>query len=241
MPDPTRFRTTDDPFGELIHGHLEAAAGSDDEDRVARIAEEALAAFRALGDVRKAVSVFGSARSEPARRWGDLARRTASALTHAGFAVITGGGPGLMSESNRGAEAAGGDSVGLTIHLPDQEEPNPHLGLHVPFHYFFLRKLAFVKYACAFVCLPGGFGTFDELFEALNLKRTHKIEPFPVLLVGSGYWNGLRRWLEDAAVEAGALDSADLDALEILDDPQEVVARVRECHEELCRILGIHR
>ncbi|NIQ58232.1 MAG: TIGR00730 family Rossman fold protein [Gammaproteobacteria bacterium] len=231
----------EDPFDELLHAHLAPAADTDDEERVARIAEEALASFRALAEVRKAVSLFGSARAGPAERWGDLTRRTSAALVDAGFAVITGGGPGLMEEANAGAAEAGGHSIGLTIQLPGQEDPNPHLSLRVPFHYFFLRKLAFVKYACAFVCVPGGFGTLDELFEALNLKRTHRMDPFPVILVGSEYWMELRDWLEQEAVAAGTLSADDLAALEITDDPRVVVARIQECHDVLCRRPGVHR
>jgi uncharacterized protein (TIGR00730 family) len=231
----------DGPFWELLHGHLITSAGSEDEQRVARIAEEALRSFEELGHLHRAVSMFGSARTPPVERWGQLTREVAGALTRAGFAVITGGGPGLMDAANEGALEAGGTSVGLTIHLPDQEDPNAHLTVHVPFHYFFLRKLAFVKYACAFVCVPGGFGTLDELFEALNLKRSHKVEPFPVILVGGEYWEGLRNWLQTAGVGSGALSAQDLDAFEITDDPATVVARVRECHEGLCRMLGIHR
>jgi len=225
---------------DLLHAHLVGTTESDDGARARRIADEARSAFRALADVRKAVSVFGSARPGPADAWGDLARRTAGALSSAGFAVITGGGPGIMESANDAARSAGGVSIGLTIDLPTQEEPNAHLGLRVPFHYFFLRKLAFVKYSCAFVCLPGGFGTLDELFEALNLKVTHKLDPFPVILVGRAYWEGLLGWLEGAAVEAGALSPADLEAVEIIDDPEAVVARVEACHEGLCRRLGIH-
>lgn len=241
MNEPRGSRSLEDPFGALIHGHLVEAAATEDEDRVARIAEEALAAFRSLAHVKKAVSIFGSAQVEPVRRWRSLARETSAALARAGFAVITGGGPGLMSAANEGAEKIGGTSIGLTIHLPGQEEPNEHLSLHVPFHYFFLRKLAFVKYSCAFVCLPGGFGTLDELFEALNLQRTHKLHPFPVLLVGSEYWRGLRMWLADTVSEAGALPLEAVEQLEITDDPDEVVSRVRACHEEMCRLLGIHQ
>ena len=231
----------DDPFEELLHAHLAPAADTDDEERVARIAEEALASFRALADVRKAVSLFGSARAGPAERWGELTRRTSAGLAEAGFAVITGGGPGLMEAANAGAARTGGPSIGLTIELPGQEEPNPHLSLRVPFHYFFLRKLAFVKYSCAFVCVPGGYGTLDELFEALNLKRTHRLDPFPVLLVGSSYWLGLQDWLEQDAVLEGTLAPDDLGAFEIVDDPGAVVARVQQCHETLCRRFGIHR
>lgn len=227
----------DDP----LRGHLVAPDRESDAARVHRIADEAAAAFEALAGVGKAVSLFGSARSGPADRWGELAERTSAALVRAGFAVITGGGPGLMEAANRGARIGGGESIGLTIHLPAmaQERANPHLTLHVPFHYFFLRKLAFVRYACAFVCMPGGFGTLDELFEALNLKRTHRMHPFPVLLVGSAYWTGLRQWLQDVCVAEGALEEADLHSIEITDDPEVVVARVQTCHETLCRALGI--
>lgn len=223
-----------DPFGELIHAHLKEAAANDDEDRVARIADKALGAFRSLAHVKKAVSIFGSAQSEPVERWGSLARETSAALVRAGFAVITGGGPGLMSAANEGAQKTDGTSVGLTIHLPGQEDPNPHLDLHVPFRYFFLRKLAFVKYSCAFVCLPGGFGTLDELFEALNLQRTHKIHPFPVLLMGSDYWSGLRTWLVETVSGPGALPLEAVEQLEITDDGAEVVSGVQACHDEMC-------
>jgi hypothetical protein len=147
---------------ELLHAHLHAASGRGDDDRLADISREARNAFAALTDVRKAVSLFGSARGAPVERWGSLAQTTSSALTRAGFAVITGGGPGIMAAANEAALSADGTSIGLTIDLPNQEAPNPHLSLRVPFHYFFLRKLAFVKYSCAFVCLPGGFGTIDE-------------------------------------------------------------------------------
>jgi len=224
----------------LLRGHLHAGPGRTDEERLEDIARETREAFLAMARVRKAVSLFGSARAAPVERWGALAAATSSALTRAGFAVITGGGPGIMEAASAAAVSAGGASIGLTIDLPHQEAPNPHLTLRVPFHYFFLRKLAFVKYACAFVCLPGGFGTLDELFEALNLKLTHKMDPFPVILVGREYWTGLRAWLEDVAVAGGALSGQDLEAFEIIDEPADVVARVQVCHEGLCRRLGIH-
>jgi hypothetical protein len=144
-----------------------------------------------------------------------------------------------MAAANLGAKGAGGESVGLTIHLPDGEPVNPFLSLRVPFHYFFLRKLALVRYSCAFVLLPGGFGTLDELFEALNLRRTHRLEPFPVILVGSDFWSGLLDWLCEAAVSAGTLAQEDVDRISVTDDPVEVVREVRECHATLCRRLGV--
>ena len=227
------------PFEDLIHSHLQPEGSADDERRVARIADESLRAFERLASVRRAVSIFGSARAAPAERWGEAARRTARLLGTQGFAVITGGGPGLMARANQGAAETEAESVGLAIDLPIQEPVNRHVTLAVPFHYFFLRKLAFVKYSCAFVCFPGGFGTLDELFEALNLVLTHKLSPFPVLLYGTEFWSGLREWMEREAVATGTLSAADLTLFELVDAPEEVVPRVVECHETLCRTLGI--
>ena len=240
MPNTSTFARLDDPFLAQFTAHLAETARTEDEQRVARIAGEAMHAFRKLAQVRKAVAIFGSARTEPAGRWGGLATKTAELLVRDGFAVITGGGPGLMEAANAGAHRGGGSSIGLTIHLPLLDEPlNPHVLVPVPFHYFFLRKLAFVKYSCAFVCLPGGYGTLDELFEALNLRRTHRLEPFPVILLGSPYWNGLRDWLREVAVPEGTLGPEDLELIEIMDDSEAVERRVRACHAELCRTLGI--
>ncbi len=242
MSDTSAFSRLDDPFLAQFTAHLADAARTEDERRVARIAAEAMQSFRRLADLRRAVAIFGSARTEPADRWGPIARRTAELLARDGFTVITGGGPGLMEAANAGAHAGGGGSIGLTIHLPLLGEPvNPHVLVPVPFHYFFLRKLAFVKYSCAFVCLPGGYGTRDEVFEALNLRRTHRLEPFPVILLGSRYWSGLRDWLRQAAVTEGTLNPEDLELLEIMDEPEKVVRRVSECHAELCRALGIEK
>lgn len=215
------------------------ATEAEDRERVRRIAEEAAFAFARMAQVRRGVTVFGSARDAAASRWGGLARRVSSALAEAGFTIITGGGPGLMASANDGALRAGGTSVGLTIHLPDGEPVNPFLTLRVPFHYFFLRKLALVRYSCAFVLLPGGFGTLDELFEALNLRRTHRLEPFPVILVGSEFWEGLLVWLREAAVSGGTLTEEDVARITVTDDPAEVVRAVMECHATLCRDLGV--
>jgi len=238
--DPSGLSRLDDPFLAQLAGHLSDTARTEDDWRVARIAAEALHAFRQLSDIRRAVAIFGSARDEPSERWADLATGTANLLARGGFAVITGGGPGLMDAASAGAHAAGGNSIGLTIHLPQMDEPlSPHVLVPVPFHYFFLRKVAFVKYSCAFVCLPGGFGTLDELFEALNLRRTHRIEPFPIILLGSRYWNGLIRWMRDTMVPEGTLTGEDVDLIEITDDPEYVVHRAVAAHAEICRKLGI--
>jgi uncharacterized protein (TIGR00730 family) len=224
---------------ELLGGGVEPIVETLEELRVLRIATEAAQAFREMGAVRRAVAIFGSAQELTADKWGALGREIARGLAEADFAVITGGGPGLMAATNEGALQAGGTSVGLTIHLPDDEPPNEFLTLTVPFHYFFLRKLVFVKYACAFILLPGGYGTLDELFEALNLLRTHRLDPFPVILVGSEYWAGLVAWLRSTAVAAGTLAEEDLGLLSITDDPVEVVRIVVDCHATLCRTLGI--
>lgn len=230
---------------ELLRSHLLYDLDGEEARRVERIADETLRAFRALEGVRRGVALFGSARGAPAAARGRQATETARRLAEAGFAVITGGGPGFMEAANEGARNAADAgtsferSIGLTIELPGEEPVNPYLGLRVRFHYFFLRKLAFVKYTCAFVCFPGGYGTLDELFEALNLVRTHRLHPFPVLLYGSDYWAGLADWLQDAAVEEGCLGKADLELFEMVDDPATVVARVKECHRRLCGRLGI--
>lgn len=224
---------------ELVGGGVLPADEVRERERVRRIATEAEEAFRHMAAVRRGVSIFGSAREGPVARWGAMAREVSGSLADGRFAVITGGGPGLMAAANEGALRAGGMSVGLTIHLPQQEEANEFLTLEVPFHYFFLRKLAFVKYACAFILLPGGYGTLDELFEALNLRRTHRLDPFPVILMGSDYWAGLVDWLAAEGVGAGTLSGDDLTHLTITDDPAEVVREVVECHATLCRKLGI--
>lgn len=224
---------------DVFYSHLGDRVAIRDRDRVALIATETARAFEKLAHVRKAVSVFGSARTEPSDRWGEAGRRLARGLAREGFAVITGGGPGLMAAASEGARGQGSRSIGLTIDLPSQEGVNPYVELEVPFHYFFLRKLAFIKYSCAFICLPGGFGTLDEMFEALNLICTHKLHPFPVVLFDSEFWGGLVAWLKTAAVGAGTLTEERVALLEVLDDPAAVIDRVRDCHRTLCRTLGI--
>lgn len=207
--------------------------------RVQRIASEADEAFRRMAGVRRGVTVFGSARQRPVEAWGEIGREVGAALASAGFTVITGGGPGLMEAANAGARRHGGASIGLTIQLPDQEPANAFLTLSIPFHYFFLRKLALIKYSCAFVLLPGGFGTLDELFEALNLRRTHRLHHFPIILVGSAYWRGLVEWLRETAVGAGTLTDEDVNALLVTDRAADVALEVQRCHRELCKSLGI--
>ena len=232
----TRSAATADE--ELLHCAIEPTAG-DDGLRVERIRQEIATGFETLGPIGKAVSVFGSARVARDDPLYDLTRRVAAALGAAGFAVMTGGGPGLMEAANRGARAVGAVSVGLGIELPHEQQLNDHLDVSLTFRHFFARKLMFVRYASAFVVLPGGFGTLDELFEALTLIQTGKIHEFAVVLVGGDHWRGLLTWLHDA-LEANAFTAAsDTDLLVVSDDPLDIAALVERCH--LRRVAGSHR
>jgi len=194
--------------------------------RVLRIQSEFVEGFGLLAELPAAVSVFGSARTP--RDHPDYAAGVAigSALAKAGFAVITGGGPGAMEAANRGASEAGGVSVGLGIELPFEQGLNDWVDLGVNFRYFFARKTMFVKYAQAFVIMPGGFGTLDEMFEALTLVQTHKVTRFPVILYGSKYWRGLVDWIRDTVLAAGKVGEPDLELLTVTDDVDDVVARI---------------
>lgn len=211
-----------------------------DRVQVERNAGESATAFSALRSVRRGVAVFGSARDATARRWGSFAEDVASRLTNAGFTFITGSGPGLMAAANAAATAAGGHSVGLTFELPQVDPANRHCTHEVHFHYFFLRKLAFVTYSCAFVIPPGGYGTLDERFEAINLRRTQRLAPFPIILVGDTFWGGLVEWLRTEGVRSGVLDREEVDSLLVNNDPEVVTQEVVACHRILCRRPGIY-
>jgi len=195
----------------------------DDPWRVMRIQSEFVEGFGALAEVGPAVSVFGSARVKPDDPYYALAQDVARGLVEAGYAVITGGGPGIMEGANRGATEADGLSVGLGIELPFEQGMNPWVDLGVNFRYFFARKTMFVKYSEGFVVLPGGFGTFDELFEALTLVQTHKVTGFPIVLLGADYWTGLLTWLRDTVHPQGMIAAADIDLLQIAGSAQEAV------------------
>jgi uncharacterized protein (TIGR00730 family) len=212
------------PDEELLEAEtLAIESRLDDGARVDRMAAELRAGFDALRGLGPAVAVFGSARTPPDDpRYGE-ARELARRLGEGGFAVITGGGPGIMQAANEGARDAGVRSVGLTIDLPHEQGINPAADLQVDFHYFFARKVMFVRYASAFVVFPGGFGTFDELFEAATLRQTEKVRHFPIVLWGCDYWDGLVRWLRDPVLAEGKVDGADVDSLEATDDPERVV------------------
>src|SRR5215510_5345886 len=196
--------------------------------RVLRIQSEFVEGFGLLADLPQAVSVFGSARTPAHHPDYDAARRLGAALARAGYAVITGGGPGSMEAVNRGASEAGGISVGLGIELPFEQRLNDWVDIGINFRYFFARKTMFVKYAQAFVILPGGFGTLDELFESLALVQTGKVTRFPVILFGSGYWQGLITWMREAMAADGMIGPNDLDLLCITDDVDEAVRHIVE-------------
>jgi uncharacterized protein (TIGR00730 family) len=192
--------------------------------RVLRIQSEFVEGFGLLAELPRAVSVFGSARTPAEHPDYALGRRLGGALAAAGWAVITGGGPGTMEAVNRGANEAGGLSVGLGIELPFEQRLNDWVDLGIQFRYFFARKTMFVKYAQAFVILPGGFGTLDELFEALTLVQTRKVNEFPVILLGSDYWRGLMDWLRERVEGGGFVAAADLDLVTVTDDVEAAVS-----------------
>ncbi|WP_115944270.1 TIGR00730 family Rossman fold protein [Amycolatopsis thermalba] len=199
--------------------------------RVMRIQAEFVEVAAALAEVPRAVTVFGSARTPRDHPEYELGRKIGAGLANAGFAVITGGGPGAMEAVNRGASEAGGLSIGLGIELPFEQGLNPWVDLGVNFRYFFTRKTMFIKYAQAFICLPGGFGTLDELFEALTLVQTKKVTKFPVVLFGRSYWGGLYDWVRDAVYAQGKISDKDLALLHLTDDVDEAVAMVEEAYK----------
>lgn len=196
--------------------------------RVLRIQSEFIEGFGALAEVPRAVTVFGSARTQEGLPEYETAREVGSALARAGFAVITGGGPGIMEGANRGACESGGYSIGLGIELPFEQGLNEWVDLGINFRYFFARKTMFVKYSQAFVCLPGGFGTLDELFEALTLVQTRKITRFPIILVGTEFWSGLIDWLRSSLERTGKISPGDIDLIHLTDSVEEVVRIVVE-------------
>jgi uncharacterized protein (TIGR00730 family) len=226
MTEPAHRPRTDDEevLGAEISSVLSLVT---DETRVERMRNEIARGFDMLHGVQRGVSVFGSARTPPGTREYEMAREVGRKLGEAGFTVITGGGPGAMEGANRGARDAGARSVGLNIELPFEQDANGYVTDALEFHYFFTRKIMFVRYANAFVVLPGGFGTLDELFEALTLIQTGKVNEFPVCLVDSAYWGGLVGWLRERALADGMISPEDTDRFSVTDDLDEVVERVR--------------
>jgi uncharacterized protein (TIGR00730 family) len=209
---------------ELLRPPVDVEA--EDDRRVDRIRAEVEMGFDALREIEDGVSIFGSARVPEGHRWYELCRETAALLAASGLTVITGGGPGLMEAANRGAAEAGGRSVGLNIELPREQEPNPYANLPLHFHYFFARKLMFVRYARAFVIFPGGFGTLDEMFESLNLIETERAAHFPTILVDTEHWRPLLDWVDETLEDDGLISTADKEMLVPVDTPQEVCDHV---------------
>jgi uncharacterized protein (TIGR00730 family) len=195
--------------------------------RMFLIMAEFVEGFEVLPDAYPAVSIFGSARSLPGSPTYRSAEKIARLLVENGFNVISGGGPGVMEAANKGAAEAGGKSVGLHIHLPKEQDPNSYANVRLDFKYFFIRKVMFVKYAVAYVILPGGFGTLDELFEALTLIQTKRIKSFPVILFDSNYWKGLLGWIKTTMVKEKSISKEDLDILQVVDTPEEAAAIIK--------------
>jgi len=204
------------------------ALSIDESWRIFRIMAEFVEAIETLSRVKHAVSIFGSARTKPDDPYYQKAELLARRLVEKGFGVITGGGPGVMAAANKGAAEGGGQSVGMNIRLPFEQKPNPYANVSIDYKYFFIRKVMFVKYAVAYVILPGGFGTMDELFEALTLIQTRRIKAFPVILMGSEYWKGLFDWLRETMRRDNKISPDDLELLQIIDDPDEAVKHIQK-------------
>lgn len=192
--------------------------------RVFRIVSEFVDGFESMTNIGPSVSIFGSARLKPASPYYNLAIDVAQHITKKGFAIITGGGPGIMEAANKGAQSVNGRSCGLSIDLPTENASNPFIDnrYNLHFRYFFVRKVMFIRYAQGYVFLPGGVGTLDELFEALTLIQTQKIHPFPIYMLGKGYWEGMIQWMKDTMLGHGCISPEDLDLIHITDDPEEV-------------------
>ena len=223
---PRHPRSSDE---ELLEAETSAIlAELTDAQRLLRIQDELRNGFQALGRIGKAVSIFGSARTPRDDPRYEQACRLARRLGEEGFAIITGGGPGIMEAANKGAREAGVPSVGLGIELPHEQGMNEYVDLGLNFHYFFTRKVMFVRYASGFVVFPGGFGTMDELFEAATLRQTEKIRYFPIVLVESEYWNGLAQWLRDSMLADRYIGEEDLEAIAVCDDLDRVIEIVED-------------
>jgi uncharacterized protein (TIGR00730 family) len=200
----------------------------EDPWRIFRIMSEFVDGFEELSCIKNAVSIFGSARTHPDAKEYKDAEITARLLVKNGYAVITGAGAGIMEAANKGAREAGGESVGLNIMIPTVQKPNPFATRIIQFKYFFVRKVMFVKYAKAFIVFPGGYGTLDELFEAITLIQTSRIDRFPVVLVGKDFWKGLVKWVEGCLIEYKTVDETDLALFTVVDSPQEAVAAIKK-------------
>ncbi len=196
--------------------------------RLFKIMGEFVEGIEALHDLGPAVSIFGSARTAADDLFYKKAEKIAALFVQNGFAVITGGGGGIMEAANKGASSAGGVSIGMNIILPYEQKPNPYSNLKIDFNYFFIRKVLFVKYATAYIVLPGGFGTLDELFEAVTLIQTRRIRPLPVILAGSAYWSGLLEWIKSRLKDEQRISPEDMEIIQVMDEPEAIVKAVRK-------------
>ena len=210
----------------------------EDPWRVFRIMAEFVDGFDVLSKVGKAVTIFGSARIKRDHKMYRLAEETAYLLAKEGYSIMTGGGPGIMEAGNKGAKRAGGESVGLNIDLPFEQVPNPYITTLLNFHYFFCRKVMFLKYASAFVIFPGGYGTLDEFSESITLIQTKRMESFPVIVFDSKYWQGLLEWMKKTVLKEGCIDKEDLNIFQVVDTPADVVKVVKKFYNNRNRKNG---
>ncbi len=196
--------------------------------RIFRIMAEVVDSIEDLSQIHNGVTVFGSARVKPEDPYYQMAEKLGRLLVQNGFAVITGGGPGIMEAANKGAAEAGGRSVGMNIKLPFEQKPNLYANLQIDYKYFFIRKVMFVKYAVAYIIMPGGYGTMDEFFEALTLIQTKRVKSFPVILMGREYWQGLLDWLKNTMLRTNMILPFDIEMIQIMDEPEEVVKHIQK-------------
>lgn len=221
---------------KVYHSHLEFEQGYSldngmigDSWRMFRIMAEFVEGFEVMSAVKSpAITIYGSARTPKDSPYYQLTEKIASRLASYGYSIITGGGPGIMEAANKGASEAGGLSIGMNISLPHEQEPNPYSNLPLDFRYFFVRKVMLMKYSMAFICMPGGFGSMDEVFESLTLIQNKRVKPFPVLLVGTDFWKGLVDWMKDQFLKNKTIDHDDLFFFELLDDAEDVVRYIRK-------------
>ena len=204
------------------------ALSKEESWRIFRIMAEFVESIEVLSNVHNAVTIFGSARLKPEDKYYQMAEKLGQLLVQNGFSVITGGGPGIMEAANKGVAEAGGQSVGMNIKLPFEQKPNPYANLQLDYKYFFIRKVMFVKYAVAYVIMPGGYGTMDELFEALTLIQTKRVRSFPLILMGREYWQGLLDWLKNSMQQKNMILPCDIEMIQIIDDPEEVVKHIKK-------------
>lgn len=215
-----------------MRGRINDDFAKEDTWRIFRIMSEFVEGFEILSRIGDAVSIFGSSRTKKSNKYYRLAEEVAYLLAKEGYAIITGSGPAIMEAANKGAQRAKGESVGLNIQMPVEQKPNKYVDTPLDFRYFFVRKVMFVKYAKAFVIMPGGYGTLDEFYEAINLIQTKKIPRFPVILFGREYWRGLLGWLRDTVLKNGNISPEDLKLFTVTDEPKEVVRIVKRFYEK---------